>query len=128
METKHSLKTKLGIQAKKLEKQEELLHVEPKNAGEESLKESIRMMISLFVGSLVAYVYTRYPLVGQLQPDQTVWVAVITSIIVRGIDKYVYQNKKNHGEVGAGVGIDHMFTTLATLFNRKKTLIQESKK
>jgi hypothetical protein len=126
-ETKHALKTKLGIQAKKLEKQEELLHVEPKSAGGESLKESVRMLISLLVGSLVAYIYGQYPILGDLQPDQTVWVVVLTSLIVRSIDKYVFQLKKNKGQVGTGVGIDRIFTTFTTLFTRSKTVIVAQK-
>lgn len=125
METKHALKTKLGIQAKKLEKQEELLHIEPKSASGESLKESIRMFISLLVGTLIAYVYSRYPVLGQLQPDQTVWVVVLTSLIVRAIDKYWYQFQKNRGQVGQGVGIDRVFSAFGNVFSRSKTAIDQ---
>lgn len=125
METKHALKTKLGIQEKKLEKLEAQVAVTPKSAGGESLKESVRMLVSLLVGTGVAWVYSQYPLLGQLQPDQTAWVVVITSLIVRALDKYVYQFLKNEGKATKGVGIDYAFYTLGNLFKRSKTAIEQ---
>jgi len=121
METKHALKTKAGIQQKKIEKLEAQLDVEPKSATGESTKESLRMLISILVGMGVTYLYQRYPVLGQLQPDQLVFVTILTSLIVRGVDKFIYQVNKNKGEVATPVGIDGTAVALASLFSRKKT-------
>ena len=121
METKHALKTKAGIQQKKIEKLEAQLDVEPKSATGESTKESLRMLISILVGMGVTYLYQRYPVLGQLQPDQLVFVTILTSLIVRGVDKFIYQVNKNRGEVATPVGIDGTAVALASLFSRKKT-------
>ena len=127
METKHALKTKAGIQAKKIEKLEAQLDVEPKSATGESTKESLRMLISILVGMAVTWLYQRYSFLGQLQPDQMVFVTIFTSLIVRAIDKYIFQLKKNKGQVGTGVGIDRIFTTFTALFTRSKTVIVAQK-
>jgi len=127
METKHALKTKAGIQAKKIEKLEKQLDVEPKSATGESTKESLRMLISILVGMAVTYLYQRYSFLGQLQPDQMVFVTIFTSLIVRAIDKYIYQTNKNKGEVSTSVGIDGTATALASLFGRSKTAVVEPK-
>lgn len=130
-ETKHGLKTKAGILEKKLAEKEALLAVEPKSATGESLKESVRMLVSLLVGMGVAWVYQKYPVMGELQPDQTVIVVLITGLIVRSLDKFIYQLQKNHGKALEGVGIDWIFTTSARVFARAKTQpvqIETSKK
>lgn len=128
METKHSLKTKAGIQAKKIEKLEAQLDVEPKSATGESTKESLRMLISILVGMAVTYFYQRYSFLGQLQPDQMVFVTIFTSLIVRALDKYIYQVNKNKGEVSTSVGIDGTAVALASLFGRSKTAIVSKEK
>jgi hypothetical protein len=127
MQTKHGLKTKTGILEKKVEKLEAQLNVEPKSASGESLKESVRMLVSLVIGSGVTYLYQRYPILGELQPDQATLVVVITSLVVRALDKYIYQFQKNHGKALKGVGIDLIFSTLGNLMKRKKTVIKEQK-
>lgn len=124
---KHGLITKAGIQAKKIEKLEAQLNVEPKSATGESFKESIRMLVSLVIGSAVTYLYTKYPVLGELQPDQATLIVVLTSLIIRGLDKYIYQFQKNHGKALQGVGIDLIFSTLGTLMSRKKTVIDSKK-
>lgn len=131
MDTKHALKTKVGILEKKLAEKQQQLDVEPKSPTGESLKESIRVLVSFLVAMGVTYLYTRYPILGELQPDQAAFVVVITSVIVRAIDKFIYQLQKNKGNVAQGVGIDWFFTTLGKLMLRSKTPVvqtEESKK
>lgn len=127
MQKKHGLITKVGIQEKKIQKLEAQLNVEPKSASGESLKESVRMLVSLVIGSGVTYLYQKYPILGELQPDQATLVVVITSLIIRALDKYLYQFQKNHGKALKGVGIDLIFSTLGNLMSRKKTVIDQKK-
>ncbi len=126
MPTKQGLKTKVGIQAKKIEKLQSQLDVEPKSATGESVKESIRMLVSIAVGMGVTALYQKYPFLGTLQPDQLLIVTTITSLIIRGADKWYYQLRKNQNEVGTGVGIDRLFTTFGSLFNKQKTPVVQA--
>lgn len=127
MQKKHGLITKVGIQEKKIQKLEAQLNVEPKSATGESLKESVRMLVSLVIGSGVTYLYQKYPILGELQPDQATLIVVITSLIIRALDKYLYQFQKNHGKALQGVGIDLIFSTLGNLMRRRKTVIDQKK-
>lgn len=127
MDTKHALKTKVGLKEKKIQELEARLDVEPKSPTGESLKESIRLLVSFLVGMGVTYLYTRYPILGELQPDQAVFITVITSVIVRALDKFWYQLQKNKGNPAQGVGIDSIFTTLGKLMLRSKTPVVQSK-
>lgn len=127
MDTKHALKTKVGLKEKKIQELEARLEVEPKSPTGESLKESIRLLVSFLVGIAVAWVYQRYPFLGELQPDQAAFVVVITSVIVRSLDKFWYQLQKNNGNPSQGVGIDRVFTTMGKLMLRSKTPVIQSK-
>ncbi len=125
-DTKHALKTKVGLKEKKIEKLQSQLDVEPKSATGESVKESIRMLVSITVGMGVTALYQKYPFLGTLQPDQFLIVTTITSLIFRGAEKWYYQFKKNKHEVGTGVGIDRIFTTFGSLFNKQKTPVVQT--
>jgi hypothetical protein len=119
METKHSLKTKLGIKEKKLAELEAQVAVDPKSPNKESLKEAIRYLVSVLIAMGVTWVYKQYPFLGELQPDQTVIVIATTTVVVRAMDKWLYQFEKNKGV--SGVGIDRLFTAFSSLWNRAKT-------
>jgi hypothetical protein len=131
MATKHGLITKAGIQEKKIKELEAQLAVSPKSAGGESVKEAVRTLISMLVGSAVAMLWSQYGFLSQIFPDSTPVVFIVTTLLVRAADKYIFQEKKNKGEVGVGIGIDYIFVTFANLFNRAKTQpvqIEENKK
>lgn len=127
METKHALKTKVGIKDKKIHELEAQLATEEKSPAGESLKESVRLLVSLLVSTLITYVYQRYPILGSLQPDQVAVVTVITTVVIRSLDKFWYQFQKNRGQVGQGVGIDRLFVGFGNLMTRAKTPIIQSK-
>lgn len=127
MQTKHGLLTKTGIQEKKIEKLEAQLNVDPKSAAGESTKETLRMLVSILVGMGVTYTYQKYPLLGELQPDYTIFVTILTALIIRAVDKFIYQVNKNAGKVSTSVGIDGAVSALGSLMARKKTVIKEQK-
>jgi hypothetical protein len=127
MPTKQGLKTKVGIQKKKIEKLKAQLDVEPKSAAGESTKESLRMLTSMLVGAGVTYLYSRFPILGELKLDQMLLVGTITSLIYRFGEKYIYQSNKNAGKVSTPVGIDGTVVALTSLFGRQKTQPVQSK-
>lgn len=86
----------------------------------ESTKETIRYILSFFVALGVTWVYGKYPILGDLQPDQSVVVLFTVTVLVRAIDKGWYHIQKNRGQVGKGVGLDRPIVALGSLFNRKK--------
>lgn len=131
METKHALKTKAGIQAKKIEKLEAQLDVEPKSAVGEATKETARQVVSMVAGGLAVFVvrllYIYVPVMKQIEPDTQLVVSgaifVFTFLGSRFYDKFIYQVNKNKGEVSTSVGIDGAVTAFGGLFGRQKTPI-----
>lgn len=131
MPTKHGLTTKAGIQAKRIAELEAQLAVTPKSPTKEATKEAVRTLISMIVGAVVTMLWTKYGILSQYVPDSEPVVFLVTTLLVRAADKYLFQNKKNKGKVGQGVGFDWYFVTLASLFTRAKTQpvqIDENKK
>lgn len=122
--TKHGLATSKGMVEKKVKDLEAELEsyktVKPRSANAEATKESLRLVVSLLVGMGVAWVYSRYPVLGELQPDQQVVVTVFVTVVVRYLDKFLYQLKKNKG--GQWFGLDLPFVALANLFERSKSM------
>ncbi len=122
--TKHGLKTSQGIKDKKIEQLEKELgkfkSIKSKSPEGESLKETVRLVVSVLVGVGVTYLYQRFPFLGELQPDQIIVVTTTSAILVRAIDKYSYQIQKNHGDVNRGTGIDWVFLAFASVMERRK--------
>ncbi len=125
-----SVVTTLGIKDSKIEKLEAKvveLTPEPKSAGGESFKESVRMLLSILIGMAVTYTYFKYPLLGTLQPDQATLITAIVSVTVRGIDKFVYQWLKNRGKVVQGIGLDLPLQTIANVMTASKGKVDQIK-
>jgi len=121
--TLHGYITKLGIKDKKIEELETKVNdltPEPKSAGGESFKEAVRMLLSILIGMGVTYAYSKYPLLGTLQPDQATLVTAIVSVTVRGLDKFAYQWLKNRGKVAQGIGLDIPLQTIANVMSASK--------
>ena len=116
---KHGLKTKVGIlESKKKtleEKVEEL--TTPTDPTAEATKESIRLIISILIGMGVTYLYQRYPILGQLNPDSSVLVTAITAVLIRTLDKLLYHVMRNRNGVAQGVGLDMPIQTLLNFWS-----------
>lgn len=115
----HSLKTTLGIAESKIETLKEQVPA-PTSPIAESTKETIRYILSFFVALAVTWVYGKYPILGDLQPDQSVVVLFTVTVLVRAIDKGWYHFQKNRGDVSKGVGLDRPVMALGRLFDKKK--------
>jgi len=92
----------------------------PKSPLAESTKEQIRYVLSFLLAIAVASLYQRYPVLGELQPDQTAVVVVLTTMIVRGIDKAWYHYQRNKGKSTKGTGLDLPMRAISNLFTPKK--------
>lgn len=125
---KHGLKTKVGIERKKIEELEGKIakyeSIKPKSPSGEALKQAIRVLVSLGVGYLLSILYSKYPALGQ-PPEGS--IEIVVSILTLLVDKWIYQYKKNRGEVGEGVGIDWIILTLANVMKRRKSPISHIK-
>lgn len=125
----HSLKTALGIAEAKIKELETKLQddsVKPSPLAE-STKESLRYILSFGIGVLIANLYQRYPILGELQPDQLNVVIVLTGLAVRGIDKLWYVFQKNKGKAVEGTGLDLPLKALSSLINYKKMAVIQAK-
>lgn len=57
----------------------------------EAIKDPLRYLVSMAVGALLTYLYTKYPIFGQLQPDQQAVATVLVGMVLKGIDKYQHE-------------------------------------
>lgn len=125
----HSLKTALGIAEAKIKELEARIKDEsiPASPLAETTKETIRQILSFGIGLLITSLYQKYPILGQLQPDQVVLVAGLTGLAVRGIDKLWYVYQKNKGKPVEATGLDLPLQMLSSLITYKKTPINQDK-
>lgn len=92
----------------------------PTSPISESTKEAIRYVLSFLLAIAVASLYQRYPVLGELQPDQATMVIFITGLLIRALDKAWYHFQKNRGKSVKGVGLDLPMRALTSLFTPKK--------
>lgn len=92
----------------------------PTSPISESTKEAIRYVLSFLLAIVVASLYQRYPVLGELQPDQTTVVVFVTGLIIRALDKAWYHYQRNKGKSVKGVGLDLPLRALSSLFTPKK--------
>jgi hypothetical protein len=125
---KHGLKTSVGIKDKKIDELEQKLaqyeSIKPKSPEGEALKAAIRVIVSYGVGIGVSILYSKYPVLGT-PPEGLLEILVGTLTFM--IDKWIYQFKKNKGELAEGVGIDWIILSLANVMKRKKSTIKGEK-
>lgn len=93
----------------------------------ESTKEMIRYVLSFLLAIAVASLYQRYPVLGELQPDQATVVIFVTGLLIRGLDKAWYHYQRNKGKSVKGVGLDLPLRALSSLFTPKKEEKQPGK-
>lgn len=118
---KHGLKTKVGMLESKNKDLESIVAdlTTPTSPPAEATKESIRLIISILIGMGITYLYQKYPILGQLNPDQTVLVAAITAVAVRSLDKLWYHIIRNRRGAAPGIGLDMPVQTLINLWQKK---------
>lgn len=92
----------------------------PTSPISESTKEAIRYVLSFLLAIAIASLYQRYPVLGELQPDQTTVVVFVTGLIIRALDKAWYHYQRNKGKSTKGVGLDLPMRALNNLFTPKK--------
>lgn len=92
----------------------------PTSPISESAKETIRYVLSFLLAIVIASLYQRYPVLGELQPDQTTVVVFVTGLIIRALDKAWYHYQRNKGKSTKGVGLDLPMRALTNLFTPKK--------
>lgn len=92
----------------------------PTSPISESTKEAIRYVLSFLLAIAIASLYQRYPVLGELQPDQTTVVVFVTGLIIRSLDKAWYHYQKNKGKSTKGVGLDLPMRAISNLFTPKK--------
>lgn len=85
----------------------------------ESIKEAARILLSLLVGMAVTYAYQKYPVLGTLQPDQSLMITGIVALLARMIDKFFYQMQKNQGTIFKSAGFDWVLQSVGNIFVRK---------
>lgn len=135
MKQTHSLKTKLGIEAKKKAIiEEELVEAKLKlkeatlpslkSAPIESTKDLYRILISLLIGMAVSWAYSKYPVLGELQPDQSVLVTVLVGLAVKYLDTYLHTLSRNKGKAAPGQGLELPLYVFSKLMETKKTLMR----
>lgn len=79
-----------------LEKQEKAI-VAPQKAVTESAKEPIRIALSALVGIAVTSLYTKYPFLGQIEPDQQVVIVAVVGVVTRTLNELIHNYGKNIG-------------------------------
>lgn len=125
----HSLKTALGIAEAKIKELEIKIKDEsiPTSPIAESTKETLRQILSFGIGLLMTTLYQKYPVLGQLQPDQVVVVVGLTGLAIRAIDKLWYVYQKNKGKPMEATGLDLPLRAMASLINYKKDAVNQAK-
>ena len=58
----------------------------------EAIKDPLRYAISLGVGAILTWAYTKYPVLGQLQPDMQGLAVILIGLLVKGLDKYQHES------------------------------------
>lgn len=79
-----------------LEKQEKVTTA-PQKAVTEGAKEPIRIALSALVGFAVATAYTKYPFLGQIEPDQQVVIMAVVGVLTRTLNELIHNYGKNIG-------------------------------
>ncbi len=79
-----------------LEKQEKATTA-PQKAVTEGAKEPIRIALSALVGFAVATAYTKYPFLGQIEPDQQVVIMAVVGVLTRTLNELIHNYGKNIG-------------------------------
>jgi len=92
----------------------------PTSPISESTKEAIRYVLSFLLAILIASLYQRYPVLGELQPDQTTVVIFVTGLLIRALDKAWYHYQRNKGKSTKGTGLDLPLRAISNLFTPKK--------
>lgn len=138
MKTTHSLKTKLGIEGKKkymletelAETKAKLAEVSKprvKSAPIESTKDLYRVLVSLLIGMVVSYAYSRFPILGELQPDQSIFVTVLVGLAVKYLDTYMHTLSRNKGKARPGQGLELPLYLFGKLMEVKKGVMSQKK-
>ena len=109
----------LRSENEKLKAQVEELN-QPYSPMAESTKEMLRYVLSFLLAIAIASLYQRYPVLGELQPDQTTVVIFVTGLLIRGLDKAWYHYQRNKGKSTKGLGLDLPLRALSSLFTTKK--------
>ena len=68
-----------------------------KDVAGETSKESMRLLVSGIVGTAVTYLYSQYPVLGQIGVEQSVAVVTVVAFIFRLADKAIHTIGKNIG-------------------------------
>lgn len=76
-----------------------------KDVAGETSKESMRLLVSGIVGTAVTYLYSQYPVLGQIGVEQSVAVATVVAFIFRLADKAVHTIGKNIGSEQLKAGL-----------------------
>lgn len=76
-----------------------------KDVAGETSKESMRLLVSGIVGTAVTYLYSQYPVLGQIGVEQSVAVATVVAFIFRIADKAVHTIGKNIGNGALKAGL-----------------------
>ena len=79
-----------------LEKQEKVTTA-PQKAVTEGAKEPVRIALSALVGFAVATAYTKYPFLGQIEPDQQVVIMAVVGVLTRTLNELIHNYGKNIG-------------------------------
>lgn len=79
-----------------LEKQEKATTA-PQKAVTEGAKEPVRIALSALVGFAVATAYTKYPFLGQIEPDQQVVIMAVVGVLTRTLNELIHNYGKNIG-------------------------------
>ena len=83
-----------GVFLSDLEKKEKAVEA-PQKAMVEGAKEPIRIALSTLVGIAVTTLYTKYPFLGQIQPDQQLAVVATVGVITRTLNELIHNYGKN---------------------------------
>lgn len=69
----------------------------PQKAMTEGAKEPVRILLSALVGMAVTSLYTKYPFLGQIEPNQELMVVAIVGVLARTLNELIHTYGKNIG-------------------------------
>jgi len=69
----------------------------PQKAVTEGAKEPVRIALSALVGFAVTTAYTKYPFLGQIEPDQQLVIVAVVGVLTRTLNEFIHNYGKNIG-------------------------------